>query len=672
VRKTFEGSLPVEGQLLIELLLVIAIAAAGVALFERLGLPAIAGFLVMGALMGPGGFGLVDDPERVRGLAELGVVFLLFEIGLELPIERVRRLWRTAAAAGALQVGVTLLAVAAVARLLGVDWPAAIMIGALVAISSTALVLGLLTERGEVDAPQGQLSVGILLFQDLCIVPLLLAVPILAGAAEGSGVAVLWATGRALLALGALFILARFLVPFLLERVARLRSRDLFSLLALLLVLGSAVLAQGLGLTLAVGAFIGGLVASASPYAYQLFSEVVPLRGVLLGLFFTAVGMLLDPAAALGQAPEIALYVTAVVFGKAIIVAFIVGVVLRRSPRVALQTGMGLAQTGEFSFVLAAAAVGAGLLPEGFAQVFVAGSVLTLIATPFLMRAAPALARVVGDVRDRDADVDMGELPEEAPHDHAVLIGYGTAGRNVARVLRAVGFSFAAVDTNPHSINDARGRGEPVFYGDATRAPMLRRLGVERARFVVVAINDPVATGEITTLVRRLAPEVRILVKARYLLEIDALSGAGADVVVSEELEATVDLVAEVLRLCGIGEGPITRFARELREEGYQALRAPPAQAIDPWLAEVLREVPTDWVEVPDDFVGESTLELLGVRARTGANVLAVERDGVPHPGPPPAFALRAGDRLLVFGSPEAADRLRRLLESGSVDREEG
>ncbi|HVH06204.1 MAG TPA: cation:proton antiporter, partial [Myxococcota bacterium] len=265
-----------ESSFLGELLLVIALAALGVALFERLRLPAVAGFLAIGAIVGPGGLGLVADPERVRAIAELGVVFLLFEIGLELPIDRVQRLWRVSFAAGGLQVAVTLALVAGAAVWLGTPWRSALVIGALVAMSSTALVLGLLSERGEIDAPHGQLALGILLFQDLCIVPFLLAVPILAAGEAASAGRIAFEIGRAAGALLLLAVVARFAVPRLLERAARVPSRDLFPLLALLLVVGSAVLAEQIGLTLAVGAFIGGMVASASPYAHQLFAEVLP------------------------------------------------------------------------------------------------------------------------------------------------------------------------------------------------------------------------------------------------------------------------------------------------------------------------------------------------------------------------------------------------------------
>lgn len=651
---------------LLELLLLIAFAAVGVALFERLRLPAITGFLLIGALAGPGGLGLVDDPDRVRELAELGVVFLLFEIGLELPVDRVRRLWRTSLVAGALQVFVTLAVVAGCAVLLGAGWRSAVVIGALVALSSTALVLGQLAERGEVDAPHGQLSLGILIFQDLCIVPFLLVIPILASPAGAGAWGVGLEIGRAGAVLALFYVAARFVLPPLLARVAGIGSRDLFSLLALLVVVGSAVLADSVGLTLAVGAFIGGLVTSTSPYAHQLSAELLPLRGVLLGLFFTAVGMLFDPEAALRDATDLAGYVTGVLVVKTAVVVAVVAGVLRSGLRLGVQTGMVLAQSGEFSFVLAASAAAAGLLEPAVQQTFVAGTMLTLLATPFLIRAAPVVAARfgrLGAAGERAAAVAALEDAAETPTTgHVVVVGYGVAGRVLARVLRSIDTDHVVIDANPRSVADARTAGEPVIYGDATRRALLERVGVARASLVAVAVSDPMATREIVSLVRELAPRAPILTKTRYVLEVDELARRGSDVVVAEEYEASIDLLSEVLRRLGVPEGAVTTFTAQLREEGYEPLRESAALALDPWLAELLDQVATDWVEVPVGYRGEASLAELEVRARTGVNVLARERGGVTLPNPGSGERLKGGDRLLAFGTAEDMGRLRALL----------
>lgn len=577
-----------EGELLSQLLLLVAVAAVGVAVFERLGLPSVAGFLLTGTLVGPGGLGLVSDPERVRALAEFGVVFLLFEIGLELPVDRLRGLWKETFLAGGLQVALTVATVAGAASALGMRGETALVLGALVAMSSTALVIRLLSEQGSIDAPHGQVSVGILLFQDLCIVPFLLAVPLLASDAAAAPSAFMLELGRAGLALVGFVAVAWFVLPATLDRVAQQPSRDLFSLVALLLVLGSAWLAEQAGLTLAVGAFVAGLVTATSRYAHALFAEVVTLRGVLLGLFFTAVGMLFDPAAAVANAAEVLGYVAGVVVLKAGLVMLLVTLLLRLGVRVGVLAGLTLAQTGEFSFVLAAAAGTAGLLDARVEQIFLAGSVLTLVATPFLMQAAPSVASWLARGSDRIAPRERAGSPRQGGH--VVIIGYGLAGQALARVLEAIGIEHVAIDSNARTVRQASEDGHPVVFGDATRRPLLERVGVENARLVVVATTDSHATRNVVGTIRGMTPNVRVLARTRYIGEADALYEAGASGIVAEEFESTIDLVAQALRGFGITDGAVGTFAEALREEGYEPLRAAPGVKLDPWLTEVLLE----------------------------------------------------------------------------------
>jgi CPA2 family monovalent cation:H+ antiporter-2 len=645
------GGLP-----LAELVVLLALAAAGAALFERLRLPSIAGFLVAGALVGPGGLGLVGDPAAVRTVAEAGVVFLLFEIGLELPVERLRRLLRSGVTAGALQVGATLAATAATAIALGIPWRTALVLGALIAMSSTALVVRQLSERSELDAPHGQLAVAILLFQDLCIVPFLLAVPLLASPEPLGFAPIAGALARAALAGGAFYAVTRFALPRVLSAAAGLRSREVFSLVAVLVVAGAAVGAEGLGLGLAVGAFLAGLAASASPWGHQLFAEVLPLRGVLLGVFFTAVGMLLDVRLAWQHAGLVAALLAAATLLKAAVVAGSLGLVLRMPRRPSLLTALSLAQTGEFSFVLAAAAAGAGLLPGELSQAFIAASVLSLMATPFVMRAGPALL-------DGRRAASRRAPVEHALTGHVLVIGYGLAGRNLARVLQAIGIPWLAVDANPSSAAEARAQeAGRVVYGDATRPALLERLGVRSARIVVVAITDPLATRRIVALVRRLNPSARLIARTRYVRDIDTLQTLGASAVVAEELEAAIDLLTHVLREFGVASSAVASFVDELRDEGYALLQTPPGVALDPWLAELLQQVATEWVEVPAAFAPGQTLRQLALRSRSGASVLAVERAGVTLPNPAADHSLAAGDRLLVFGALPEIARLRELL----------
>lgn len=654
------------------MLLLLGLTAGGLALFERLKLPAIAGFLAAGAVAGPGMLGLVPDSERVRALAEVGVVFLLFEIGLELPMDRLRRLWRPTVIAGTAQVSITLTVVAVAAAQLGLSWPAALTVGGAVAMSSTALVMRLLSEQGQVDSPHGQLVMSILILQDLSIVPLLLAIPLLAatGSASPAGIAV--AVVKAVGALAIVFAAVRTIVPQVLRRAARAGSPDLFNLLAVLVVLGSAFFAEELGLTLAVGAFLAGVAASASPYAHQLFSEVVPVRGVFLGIFFTAVGMLFDPQVLVDHPGFVGAYVSAALVLKIVVVVAVNGLLLRQSARIGILAGFALAQTGEFTFVLAAAAEQAGLIETWLHQGVIAGSIVSLMATPFLIRVAPA----VGDrvARGRGPDDRRGEaVPPIAADDGTgedarpvIVIGYGPAGQTLIRLLRSLNLPYVVVDANAISAEQARKRGETVIFGDATRPQLLRSLDVGGARLVVVAISDAFATRRIVSRIRALAPRVPVLARTRYVREVDPLEAEGATVVVAEEFEGSIELVARALRLFRIPAASIQKFTEALREGGYDAIRGDVALGLDPWLVELLQEADAQWIDVPSGLVGSPSLAELDVRADTGANILAVSRGGVTTANPSSRFGLQGGDRLLVLGDAETLARLEQLLASRS------
>jgi CPA2 family monovalent cation:H+ antiporter-2 len=615
----------------------------------------------------------VEDSERVRTLAEIGVVFLLFEIGLELPFDRLKRLWRSAAMAGTAQVVLTIGLVAIGSTLLGLPFATSLILGGLLAMSSTALVMRQLAERGQIDSPHGQLTVAILILQDLSIVPLLLLIPLLEAGSSASAIVIALEGVRLLFALVVVLAVVRFIVPRVLERAARARSSDLFSLLALLVVLGSAVFAEQLGLTLAAGAFLAGVAASASPYAHQLFSEVVPLRGILLGVFFTAVGMLFDPHVLVDHPGFVAAYVGAAIFVKGGIVVLANGLLLKQSARIGVMSALALAQTGEFTFVLAEAARRAGLIDAWLHQGVIAGSIVSLMATPFLFRIAPHVGDWVSGSRVLDDRVDpaivteskrraatKSEESEEAGR--VLIIGFGPAGQTLARLFRSLEVPYAVVEANAMGAELARERGELVFFGDATRPQVLTRLGVSDARLVAVAISDPLATRRIVSRIRAISRDVPILARTRYVREVDPLEAAGATAVVAEEFEGSIELVARALHLFHIPDSSILKFTEALREGGYGAIRCDLGLSIDPWLVEILQEADAQWIDIPHGFPGAISLAELGVRAATGASILAVTRHGSTTTNPPPAFELMGGDRLLVLGDAVILERLEALL----------
>ena len=654
---------------LFEVLVLLGLAAAGLALFERLKLPAIAGFLVIGAIAGPGVLGLVPEPERVRALAEIGVVFLLFEIGLDLPLDRVRRLWRGALLGGCLQLGLTMAVVYGFAVVFGMGRSSALILGGLITMSSTALVLRLLSDQGQLSAPHGQLTISILLFQDLSIVPLLLMVPLLADASANSASDILWAMARVVGGLGVVLFVVRFAVPFALDRMARLRSPDLFSILALLIVLGSAFLAQELGLTLAVGAFLAGVAASSSPYAQHLFSEVIPLRGVVLGIFFTAVGMLFEPMVMIEHAPMVLAILLAITLVKGSIIFGISTLVLGRGVQVGVLSGIALAQCGEFSFVLAAVSGRAGLLNQSLHQAVLAASIISLLATPFLFRAAPAIANRVEarlgrwfQFRERGSRDSM-YADRASDRERVIVIGYGPAGRTIAKLLKAPSLPYVVVDANATTVAEGAAGGERIVFGDAARPSFLERLDVARAKLITVAISDPLATRRIVARVRSVARDLPIIARARFVDDVDELESVGATAVVAEEYEGSIELVRQTLSHFNFHPGAIRNFADALRAEDYGVIRSAPELEIDPWLVELLREEEHDWITVPSTFRSGLSLAELDVRARTGVSIVAVDRAGAIDTVPAPTFTPRAGDRLMVLGASSALSSLEGLFE---------
>ena len=456
----------------------------------------------------------------------------------------------------------------------------------------------------------------------------------------------------------------------MLDRAARARSPDLFSLLALLVVLGSAFFAEELGLTLAVGAFLAGVAASTSPYTHQLFSEVVPLRGVLLGVFFTAVGMLFDPGVLVDHPGFVAAYLAVALLLKGVIITLANTWLLRQSLRIGAMAGLALAQTGEFTFVLAEAARRAGLIEEWVHQRVITGSIVSLMLTPFLIRIAPWVGDRLSGGRGLDEpdaapllDGSAADTPDDRDAGRVIVIGFGIGGQTMARIFRSLDLEYVVIEANALGAERARERGEPVVFGDATRPQVLRRLDVAHARLVVVAISDALATRRIVSRIRTISADVPILARTRYVLEVDPLETAGATAVVAEEFESSIELVARALQLFRIPDTSILKFTEALREGGYGAIRSDLRTGIDPWLIEILQEVDAQWIEVPGSFPGASLAEL-DVRATTGASILAISRDGTSTANPPPTFELRRGDRLLVLGDASILAKLEDLLTS--------
>jgi CPA2 family monovalent cation:H+ antiporter-2 len=569
--------------LLRDLVVLVAVAIPVVALAHRLRIPTVVGFLLTGIAIGPHGLGLIGTPDAVAGLAEIGVVLLLFTIGLELSLSRIIRLGRPVLQGGLVQVVGTIAAVAPLGMAAGVPANQAVFYGALVALSSTAIVLKLYTDRGELDTPHGRVVVAILLFQDLCVVPLMLLVPLLAGSATAGGAGpALRGIGAGLLVVGALILGGRLLVPLVLERVAALRNREIFTLCVVFFGLGAAFVTASFGLSLAIGAFIAGLVISESEYGMQALSDVLPFRDTFSGIFFISVGMLLD-VGVLSREP---LAVAAAVLGIMLLKTLVAAIAARslgRSLEVSVISGLGLAQIGEFSFVLAGVGAPLGLLSPDAYQTFLGASVLSMVASPFVIAAAPRVAVGVCRVAHQPA---LEIPPHEAEavaglRDHVIIVGYGLNGRNLARVLKAAGIAYVILEQNGQMVRRARMEREPIFFGDGARHDVLERVGIARARVIVFAISAPATEHRGVAGARQLNPTVRIIVRSRYVSAMEELERAGADEVVPEEFETSIEIFSRVLRLYGVPSNTVQREIDAVRSAHYGVLRGSGRQSLD-------------------------------------------------------------------------------------------
>jgi CPA2 family monovalent cation:H+ antiporter-2 len=640
----------------------------------RLRLPTIIGYMLTGVVIGPSGLGVIGDVHAVETLAEIGVVLLLFTIGLEFSLEKLLAMQRVVFLGGGMQVGVTIVAAMLLAHWgVGLAWPSAIFVGFLVALSSTAIVLKTYVDRAESDTPHGRMAIGILLFQDLCIVPMMLFLPLLSGQRTANLWYILKTLGLAAGSVLLIMLLARRVFPFLLQWLVTLRSREVFVSFAVLACLGTAWLTSQAGLSLALGAFIAGVVLSESEYSHQIVADILPFRDIFNGIFFVSIGMLLSLEVLTTTWPVVLGVVALIVVGKTVL-AFAAIKALGRTPRVALMAALGIAQIGEFSFVLLKVGAEAGLLEGAAYQTFLAASILTMLATPFLIALAPALGYQVGrwtGIADTP-DTGAAELPPVSGH--VIIAGYGLNGRNLARVLRAAGIPYRIIELNIESIRAGRKQGEPILYGDGTRREVLHAARIEAARVLVVAISDATATRRIAALAREMNPNLHIIVRTRFVSEMNGLYALGVQQVIPEEFETSLEIFARVLREYGLSRQYIQQQVEMIRREGYRLLDAdcPERTTLITELATVIENATTLALRLPSEglAIGKSLREL-ALRPVFGVTVVAVQRGAETTVNPDADFVLEAGDVLVLLGRPEKLESATAYL-TGQASLVEG
>jgi CPA2 family monovalent cation:H+ antiporter-2 len=641
---------------LLPLILMLLFAAVVVViLFRGLNLPPMLGYLLIGIVVGPHAAGLVPDLDQTRSLAEFGVVFLMFSIGLEFSLPTLRHMRRTVFGLGLLQVVLTVILVVIGAVFLGMSWQTGLVLGGALAMSSTAIVSKMLAERMELESRHGRDIIGVLLFQDLAVVPLLVVIPALAvpGGDMAGPLMVAGLKAAALLVL--LLVGGQKLMRAWFHLVAKRRSHELFVLNVLLITLGLAWLTDLAGLSLALGAFVAGMLIAETEFRYQVEDDIRPFRDVLLGLFFVSIGMLLDLGVVIAQFPLVMLLLVGPVLAKFALISL-----LARwngaTPGNAVRVGLGLAQAGEFGFVLLAQAGGLKLVDDNFMQAILAAMLLSMLLAPALIQMSDRIVIrfTASEWLLRSMELTQIAAQTLATEKHVIVCGYGHIGQHLARLLAEERIDCVALDLDPERVREAAAAGERVFYGDAARREALVAAGVSRAAALVVAYADTASALRVLDQVRTLNPGLPVIVRTRDDTELDRLIAAGATEVVPEMLEAGLMLASHALVIVGVPVPRVVRRIRDIRQQRYRLLRGffhgasdeagDPADAAQPRLHAVT-------LAPRSKAIGQALGEL--EFADLGVEVRAMRRPLARGFNPAPTTLLEKGDVLVLLGTPD-------------------
>ncbi len=541
--------------------------------FQKMKIPAVIGFFLSGILVGPFGFGLISDVHQVEILSEIGVILLLFTIGTEFSLAKLMRIKRVVLLGGFLQMLLTSALVTLVLAQLGARFNVALFIGFNIALSSTAIVLRTLQERSEIDTPHGRSALGILIFQDLAIVPIILLTPLLAGASAHVTESISILLLKGIVVVGGVFVMARWALSWVLYHITKTRSQEVFIMSVALICFGIAWLTYEVGLSLALGAFLAGLVISETEYNHAALGYILPFRNVFITFFFISIGMMLNLHHLYEQAGMIILVTLLVLIVKALIAGAVV-LILGLPFRTGILAGFALCQIGEFSFILSRIGMEHEILNSSNNQLLLAVAIISMAATPLLIGLSHTIAGHLSKL-PLTAKLQAGykkesEYPVERKKDHLVIIGYGTTGRIAARGAKNMGIPYIIIEMNPETVKREKSRGEPIFYGDASQEIILEHAFVKDAHTVLVGINDPAAAERITETVRNLNKSVFLIIRTRYLHEIAPLLRLGADEVVPEEFESSIEIVGKILSQHNISQSKITDLTSRLRANGYR------------------------------------------------------------------------------------------------------
>ena len=636
-----------------EIVIILSVSLLIIFIFKKINIPSILGFLVAGMIIGPYGFKLISNTQNIQVMAEIGVILLLFTIGLEISLNKLLQMRRMLFYAGGLQIIITISVSTFIFRLFNVAINSAIFYGMLIGLSSTAIVLKLFQDRNELETPFGRISIAILIFQDLAVVPMLILLPVLSG---GENLTISKIIIQLFYAFGAIIVIifaARYLIPKILFQLARLRIREAFTVGTIFLLLGTAYLTHLIGLSFAIGAFIAGLILSESDFSHQVTADILPLKDAFNSIFFVAIGLLLNIRFVFDNFFLLLLITSGIIILKTAIVALLIKF-LKYPFRIALIAGLSISQVGEFSFVLSQSGLSLNLIGNNFYNAFLASSIFTMLLTPFLMKLAPVIGYKMGAVdKSRDEAFKGGELT-----DHVIIVGFGLNGKNLARVLKETGIKYIVIEINPQTVKEEKLKGENIIFGDVTRSEVLRSAGIEKASVIVFAISDPAATKLSLRHAKEINPNIYSIIRTRYTNEIDDLITFGADEVIPEEFETSLQIFSKVLEKFHIPLNVIMKQVSILRGESYSMMRKD-EQGVSSLvnLNELLAAGLTEayYVDENNLHIGK-TMKELNLRAVTGVTIIAIVREEKTITNPASEEKIFDRDTLVITGTHKTVD----------------
>jgi len=654
--------------LLADIVIILGLAVVVILIFQKLKLPTILGFLITGLIAGPSGLNLVHASHEVESLSEIGVILLLFIIGLEFSLTELMAIKKFVLIGGSTQVLLTIMAANLVGYFLGYSLSQSLFLGFLFSLSSTAIVLKLLQDRREVNSPHGKIILAILIFQDIIVVPMMLITPLLSGESDDILFSVLLLLGKGILIIAFVYVAARYIVPKLLYWIAITRSKELFLLSTIVICLAVAGLTSSMGLSLSLGAFLAGLIISESEYSHEATTNIIPFREVFSSFFFVSIGMLLDTSFLVDHLGYI-LFFTALTVGVKSFIASLSSFVLGFPLRTTMLVGLSLFQVGEFAFILSKVGLASGLMSQEAYQYFLSVSLLSMALTPFLMvQANPLATRILRILPSGWArpEITPGKIPEQY-NDHIVIIGFGLTGKYISKAAKQVGIPYNILELNAETVRRERQLGEPIIYGDAVHTIILNHLGITRARIAVVAISDPKATKQIVANIRAMSSTVHIIARTSFVSEMEENLRLGADEVIPEELETSVEIFTRVLNKYLVPKDDILKYIDRVRAENYTMMRSSSNGQLfpknEPLELASMTSVALKIQTANPEIIGK-TIEDSNVRDLYGITILALKRKGALLENINRDTVLQTGDLLYVFGRIEAIQVFEKALKN--------